>query len=1440
MNGDAKPKAPAAPKMEASSTTATRRPSTLQSSNTSSTTRTKLKPSLSSAARGTASSTTQSVNTPKSPVSPSPTATSSIRRGLKTGDTASTPRSPTTLTPSASRRASTISPSLRSAGPAPTQSSTLSRRSTTTSPKTTATGPTKSVTPSSTLSRRATTTSTRSPSDLSSNPSTSVQRRSTLTRSNPSTTTNTNTTTKSPNTPTPTLSRRVSVNSSSITSSRGSTPSSTTSTRSSLSTKPSATATITEEDEEKGAVSTLETEINDLTEQIKQMEQEIEDNKEALTNKQNDIDTMHQQLDESQSQQEEQLLESILDMTEQLKEKETKRDEALATLEQWSTQAEERLVLTRQLEEMEESYRSEMESLRDELQSANDQLESTLKAMDRELDASEETSGTLREEIQGMHKSHQTRMTGISNQLNQEHNEETTNLVQVFDKELEEKQNSSEWEVVDAKRKEMIDLERTIQTLEEKLATMEDQFIKNQQAGKTDDEDKLNTIMASHEEERLKSSDGLDNQISQLEVEHTEQIESLKTRQQSELALASASGTTDINEAIEKIEYDIKAELEADHQQKLKVVHQDHQTPSRQAQSQLDDAVNNLTLLKTTISQEHDETRNRLDQQYIDERTSAIAQLETDFAEKLDAVIKNHETALDNYRSSLEQENDSRLDALEIEHSQELKTLTDNHNAKILELQSSTAAATRASTERQIRADYEMKIEALAGHHRQALEDLQSDHRLAIKNLEEALENIKETNHPANEAPSTSPAENQDCEDKSANKNPENDSIDTIKAQVQASLNEIHSAATAKMITEHESRLSEMKRDHILQKDRAIEHMTKDFEARLAEIKRGNADMLQSSQQTHDNEIKITLTAATSDLTEQQQIMKDQHKSKTQQMVADHQQHIQALTDEIAQHTKLRGELESIKQQLEEEMAAFNMSSTKEIQDNNALIDENEIKIYQDLEMSHNTTLNTIKTDHQTAIDTLLAEHQLKLQHAETQEDHKATKQSSPDMEDTLGDSYKAQIEQYVLEQESKVTGLQETVNELKQQYATLEAEHQIHLKTMEHEWTTRLEDETKSTEQLSATTLLNEPIRTRMNAEAKDAQDKLIATHTASLESQNINHTQSLERLSKKHDTEIDELNAKLQPLLEEQEGHTDQLKKLEEEHHEQLKNLTDAHTESIETFNAQWTTKESEYIKNLESHQTQLEEIQQQLHGLEADYQLKTARQEELKIQLEKQSLPSDQASTADHDESHQSLPPPPSSSSSSTLDRDILEKQNALQAKETELEQLEEQWRKLVEEKKATQMINNKKYEEMVYGLVIKHQEGIDKMHRHFQHLLDVKDEEVNNVSYRLKTVTSSRQKDIDKQQDKQHGKIYSLEEQRQRLMDSYTAKANSYDIIENTSHALKDKFTRCKVQLDQMTKENQDTKVKVDTYKEENNKLLLKIHQLQSKMHQIQLG
>jgi hypothetical protein len=87
------------------------------------------------------------------------------------------------------------------------------------------------------------------------------------------------------------------------------------------------------------------------------------------------------------------------------------------------------------------------------------------------------------------------------------------------------------------------------------------------------------------------------------------------------------------------------------------------------------------------------------------------------------------------------------------------------------------------------------------------------------------------------------------------------------------------------------------------------------------------------------------------------------------------------------------------------------------------------------------------------------------------------------------------------------------------------------------------------------------------------------------------------------------------------------------------------------------------------------------------------------------------------------------------------------------------------------------------------VIQHQQEIEKMHRHLQHLLDVKDDEINNVSYRLKTVTSSRQKDIDNLQTKQRGKVHSLEEQQKQVKDALATRTAAYDRLATKQQALK---------------------------------------------------
>lgn len=64
-----------------------------------------------------------------------------------------------------------------------------------------------------------------------------------------------------------------------------------------------------------------------------------------------------------------------------------------------------------------------------------------------------------------MHKSHQTRMTNLSNQLREEHNKEINLLLEEQDKQLQEQSNSSDMNKVDLQRKQMLELERNIHVI---------------------------------------------------------------------------------------------------------------------------------------------------------------------------------------------------------------------------------------------------------------------------------------------------------------------------------------------------------------------------------------------------------------------------------------------------------------------------------------------------------------------------------------------------------------------------------------------------------------------------------------------------------------------------------------------------------------------------------------------------------------------------------------------------------------------------------------------------------------------------------------------------------------------------------------------------------------------------------------------------------------
>lgn len=88
-----------------------------------------------------------------------------------------------------------------------------------------------------------------------------------------------------------------------------------------------------------------------------------------------------------------------------------------------------------------------------------------------------------------------------------------------------------------------------------------------------------------------------------------------------------------------------------------------------------------------------------------------------------------------------------------------------------------------------------------------------------------------------------------------------------------------------------------------------------------------------------------------------------------------------------------------------------------------------------------------------------------------------------------------------------------------------------------------------------------------------------------------------------------------------------------------------------------------------DMERYQTELDEVRKQLLEVQADLQLKTERRNELQKQLG-------------------DAPPPASMNDepSSSFEQDILVKQNALQALELEIQQLEDKYRRQIEEQNS----------------------------------------------------------------------------------------------------------------------------------------------------------
>ena len=80
-----------------------------------------------------------------------------------------------------------------------------------------------------------------------------------------------------------------------------------------------------------------------------------------------------------------------------------------------------------------------------------------------------------------------------------------------------------------------------------------------------------------------------------------------------------------------------------------------------------------------------------------------------------------------------------------------------------------------------------------------------------------------------------------------------------------------------------------------------------------------------------------------------------------------------------------------------------------------------------------------------------------------------------------------------------------------------------------------------------------------------------------------------------------------------------------------------------------------------------------------------------------------------------------------------------------------------------------------ENRVQSIVSQHQKEIKVLQTQFQQLLDLKDKELEGFSYRLKTVTTSQQKDLEKINEEHRQKLTNLDAECQKKEESLKSKA-----------------------------------------------------------------
>ncbi|KAI8073847.1 hypothetical protein BC940DRAFT_75706 [Gongronella butleri] len=190
-----------------------------------------------------------------------------------------------------------------------------------------------------------------------------------------------------------------------------------------------------------------------------------------------------------------------------------------------------------------------------------------------------------------MHKSHQSRLTAVTNQLRSKHGDEINALLDAFDKELQAKQDGSEASAqLDAKRKHMIECERLLQERTRELQDAKERHERELQDVRAANAQALKDAEQANQDEIERQVAELKDRLDQLVADHEADMEKKHVHHQADMATlrswslapeARAQMLADIEASIGQEGLQYVAQLKHEHATKLADIEaqiKEHQT----------------------------------------------------------------------------------------------------------------------------------------------------------------------------------------------------------------------------------------------------------------------------------------------------------------------------------------------------------------------------------------------------------------------------------------------------------------------------------------------------------------------------------------------------------------------------------------------------------------------------------------------------------------------------------------------------------------------------------------------------------------------------------------------------------------------------------------------------------------------------------------------